>query len=143
MIVPSKNLLCSMNLKFTKFYRVSDSCFGQSSSKLKIASVEEMFFISWNRILLSFLSFFFLYWSRKKIFISTEWKFHFSLQKRKKKITEKIFDRRRTLIALNFRNKEKMHWNYEAIPFNFSERDEIVSSSIVFSLRIGFLVLTV
>lgn len=59
MIVPSKNLLCSMNLKFTKFDRVSDSCFGQSSSKLKIASVEEMFFISWNRILLSFLSFFF------------------------------------------------------------------------------------
>lgn len=59
MIVPSKNLLCSMNLKFTKFDRVSDSCFGQSSSKLKIASVEEMFFISWNRILLSFLSSFF------------------------------------------------------------------------------------
>lgn len=72
MIVRSKKfyVLRSMNLKFTKF----DSHYspfgllhvqvilvkpGQSSSKLKIENVEEMFFISSNRVLLSFLFFYF------------------------------------------------------------------------------------
>lgn len=38
----------------------------------------------------------------------------FSLQKRKKKITKKSLAQNIRL-ALNFRNKEKMHWNYEGI----------------------------
>lgn len=84
MIVPSKNLLCSMNLKFTKFDRVSDSCFGQSSSKLKIASVEEMFFISWNRILLSFLSSFFSLLKQEENIYLDEMEISFLLTKEKK-----------------------------------------------------------
>lgn len=84
MIVPSKNLLCSMNLKFTKFDRVSDSCFGQSSSKLKIASVEEMFFISWNRILLSFLSSFFSLLKQEENIYLDGMEISFLLTKKKK-----------------------------------------------------------
>lgn len=72
MIVRSKKfyVLRSMNLKFTKFdshcspfgllhVQVILVKSGQSSSKLKIENVEEMFFISSNRVLLSFLFFYF------------------------------------------------------------------------------------
>lgn len=73
----------------------------------------------------------------------------FPYKKKKKKITGRslvdVVEHSSSTSSFKFPLiKKRMHRNYEAIyPFNFSERDEIVSSSTVFSLRIAFLVLTV